>query len=103
MKPILFALLVVGFTFSLSAGTVSLVCDNNMPDPNEEVTVYVQTDTPLFAMGLCIGVVGDATITTGMCEADCNQYGWNSDPYIDLNGYVYLGGVRCAGSLSQAT
>jgi hypothetical protein len=35
-----------------------------------------------------------------MCEADCNQYGWdngwNSDPYIDPNGYVYLSGVRWA-------
>jgi sugar lactone lactonase YvrE len=100
MKPILSALIAVGFVCTVSAGSISLVCDNNMPDPNEEVTVYVHTDTPLFALGACIFVIGDANITTGMCEADCNQYGWdngwNSDPYIDPNGWVYLSGVRWA-------
>ncbi|OHB49727.1 MAG: hypothetical protein A2Y10_06095 [Planctomycetes bacterium GWF2_41_51] len=100
MKPILFVLIVVGLALSVSEGTISLIPDNNNPDPNEEVTVYVQTDTPLFAMGIGIYVLGDANITTAMSEADCNQYGWdngwNSDPYIDPNGYIYLGGVRWA-------
>jgi hypothetical protein len=100
MKPILSALIVVGLALSVSAGTISLIPDNNNPDPNEEVTVYVQTDTPLFALGLGVYVLGDANITTAMSENDCNQYGWdngwNSDPYIDPNGYLYLNGVRWA-------
>lgn len=98
MKSTLVMFIIVCFIFSVSQGAISFVCDNNMPDPNEEVTVYVHTDTPLFALGACIFVVGDANITTGMCEADCNQYGWdngwNSDPYIDPNGWIYLSGVK---------
>ncbi|MGA2914723.1 MAG: hypothetical protein ABSE89_01720 [Sedimentisphaerales bacterium] len=100
LLTILIALLVAGFSFPVSAGTISLICDTNMSEPNEEVTVYIQTDTPLFAMGIGIYITGDANITTGMCEADCNEYGWdngwNSDPYIDPNGYIYLSGVRWA-------
>jgi hypothetical protein len=100
MKQIICALIIVGFVFSVSASTISLIPDNNNPDPNEEVTVYVHTDTPLFALGLGVYVLGDANITTAMSEDDCNQYGWdngwNSDPYIDPNGYIYLNGVRWA-------
>jgi hypothetical protein len=92
----LIALLVVGFASTVSSGAISLVADTNIPEPNEEITVYVQTDAPLFAMGLGIEVIGDANITTAMCEADCNQYGWdngwNSDPYFEDN-WVYLSGV----------
>jgi hypothetical protein len=98
MGKILIALFVVGFAFSVSAGSISLVSQANLPEPNEEITVYVQTDTPLFAMGIGVYIVGDANITTAMSEADCNQYGWdngwNSDPYIDPNGWVYVNGVR---------
>ena len=98
MGRILIALFVVGFAFSVSAGSISLVSETNMPEPSEEVIVYVQTDTPLFAMGIGVYIVGDANITTAMSEADCNEYGWdngwNSDPYIDPNGWIYLNGVR---------
>ncbi len=101
MRTILSALMVVGLALSVSAGTISLIPDNNNPDPNEEVTVWVHTDTPLFALGLGVYVLGDANITTAMSESDCNQYGWdngwNSDPYIDPNGYVYIGGIKWAG------
>jgi hypothetical protein len=98
---ILCVLCIVGVLAGVSTAQISLIPDNNNPDPNEEVTVYVHTDTPLVCMGLGVYVVGDANITSAMCEADCNQYGWdngwNSDPYIDPNGYVYIGGVRWAG------
>ncbi len=96
----LIALFVVGLFSTVSMAQISLIADTNNPDPNEEITVYVHTDTPLFCMGLGIYVIGDANITSAMCEADCNNYGWdngwNSDPYIDPNGYVYIGGVRWA-------
>jgi hypothetical protein len=91
----------VGVFAGVSTAQISLIPDNNNPDPNEEVTVYVHTDTPLVCMGLGIYIIGDANITSAMCEADCNQYGWdngwNSDPYIDPNGYIFIGGVRWAG------
>lgn len=83
-------------------GEVSFVYDGNMiPDPNTEITVYVYSDDPLFAMGAAIAITGDANITTAMCEADCNNYGWdngwNSDPYIDdANGLLYLNGISWA-------
>lgn len=98
MKAILGILL--GWACVASAGTISLVQDVNMPDPNEEVTVWVHSEDSLFCMGLAVYIAGDATITTAMCEADCNEFGWdngwNSDPYIDPNGWVYLSGVRWA-------
>jgi hypothetical protein len=77
---------------------IYLFCDTNMPEPNQEVTVYFHSDTSLLAMGVIAVITGDATITTAMCEADCNQYGWdngwNSDPYIDdVDNWVYLGSV----------
>ncbi|MDO8302341.1 MAG: right-handed parallel beta-helix repeat-containing protein [Sedimentisphaerales bacterium] len=67
------------------------------PDPNTEITVYVHSDVPLFSMGVYATVSGDATITSAMGIADCNQYGWDpqysSDPYIDdVNGLVGIGG-----------
>jgi len=98
---ILCVLCIVGVFAGVSTAQISLIPDNNNPDPNEEVTVYVHTDTPLVCMGLGIYIIGDANITSAMCEADCNQYGWdngwNSDPYIDPNGYIFIGGVRWAG------
>jgi hypothetical protein len=79
---------------------VHLAYDGNAtPDPNTEVTVYIHTDTPLFATEMYVYVVGDATITDGMKEADCNNFGWdngwNVEPYIDdANGWIFLYGVR---------
>jgi parallel beta-helix repeat protein len=78
---------------------IYLTCDNNTPDANDEVTIWVHSDYPLFCAGLVIMVSGDANITTAVNEADCNEYGWdngwNSDPYIDdVNGWAYISGVR---------
>jgi alpha-tubulin suppressor-like RCC1 family protein len=77
---------------------IYLTCDNNTPQPNDEVTIQVHSVAPLFAMGLGIYISGDANITTAMSEADCNSFGWdngwNSDPYIDPNGWAYLNGVK---------
>jgi uncharacterized repeat protein (TIGR01451 family) len=80
--------------------TIYLVYDGNMmPDPNDEITVQIHTDTPLLCMGLGIQLTGDAEIVTAMGEADCNSFGWdngwNSDPYIDdVNNWAYVNGVR---------
>ncbi|HOL32741.1 MAG TPA: hypothetical protein PK052_12260 [Anaerohalosphaeraceae bacterium] len=83
---------------TVSAGTISLVADTTLPDPNDEITIWVQTDEPLMCLGLAVYVTGDAAITTAMSEADCAAFGWdngwNSDPYIDPNGWIYLSGVR---------
>jgi parallel beta-helix repeat protein len=78
---------------------VYLTCDTNTPEPNEEVTIWVHSDVPLFAMYMGIYVIGDANITTAMCEADCNEYGWengwNNNPYFEGN-WVYINGVKWA-------
>jgi hypothetical protein len=83
---------------SNNAPPIYLTCDTNTPVPNQEVTVYVHTDTPLLCMGVGTYLVGDATITSAMSKADCNNFGWdngwNCEPYIDPNGYVSIGGVR---------
>lgn len=80
-----------------SAGTISLVADTTLPDPNDEITVWVHTDEPLLFMAIGIYVNGDATITSAMSEADCNDFGWengwSSDPVIDPNGWVSLNGL----------
>jgi hypothetical protein len=80
------------------AGEIYLTCDVNSPDPNEEVTVYVHTDTPLLWMGLWAQVVGDANLTGAMNNEDCNQYGWdpgwNCGTYMDDEGWVGFGGVK---------
>jgi hypothetical protein len=78
---------------------IYLTCNTSSLDPNQEVTVYVNSPAPLFCLGLGIYVTGDAIITDAMKESDCNNYGWdngwNSNPYIDPNGkYMYLGSVR---------
>jgi len=76
---------------------VWLVADNHTPDPNQEVTVYVRTDGPLYLLSLWAQAVGDANVTAVMGPADCNQYGWepgwNIDGYYDSDGWVALGGV----------
>jgi hypothetical protein len=83
---------------------IYLTCDNNTPEPNDEVTIRVHSVAPLFAMDIGIYIVGDANITTAMCEADCNNFGWdngwNSDPYIDPNGWAYLSGVKWAADVN---
>jgi hypothetical protein len=84
---------------------VWLVYDGNMiPDYNDEITVYIHSDPMLFAMGVIIEVSGDANITTAMSESDCNNYGWdngwNSDPIIDPNGWVYIWGISWEGTAS---
>jgi uncharacterized repeat protein (TIGR01451 family) len=75
-----------------------MVYDGNMlPDPNDEITVYIHSDPMLLCMGIGVEVVGDANITTAMSESDCNSFGWdngwNSDPYIDPAGWIYISGV----------
>jgi hypothetical protein len=78
---------------------IYLVYDGNMtPDPNTEITVYVHTDIPLFAMATGITITGDANITAAMDANDCNQFGWDpewsTDPYIDPNGFIaYINGA----------
>jgi hypothetical protein len=89
-------LLAVLYVFSnLSSGGISFVGEGYIPEPNEEITLQIQTDTPLFAMGAAIYVVGDANITGGMSEADCNNFGWdngwNSDPIsTQTAGYILV-------------
>jgi len=82
---------------SLNARILSFASPGYIPEPNEEVTVQIKTDVPLFCMGAAVYITGDAEITTAMCEADCNSLGWdngwNSDPHIDPNGWLYLSGV----------
>ena len=86
------------------AGTISLTADTNIPEPNQEITVQIQTDTPIWAMGLFIKVDGNAEITTAMSTVDCNQFGWEpdwpTDPYIDNEeGWVYVSGVKWDGGV----
>lgn len=85
-------------SFFSSAGTISLTADTSPPDPNEEITVWVHTDEPLLFMELDAYVTGDATITSAMSEADCNEFGWENgwgfESIIDdPNGWVSIGGI----------
>jgi hypothetical protein len=70
---------------------------NTMPDYNDEITVYVHSDPLLLAMDTIIQISGDANFTTAMSEADVNEYGWdngwNSDYYIDPEGWLLIDGV----------
>jgi subtilisin family serine protease len=75
-----------------------LVYDGNMtPNSGDEITVYIHSDPMLLCMGIIVEIAGDANITTAMSEAECNNYGWdngwNSDPYIDPNGWLFISGV----------
>lgn len=77
-----------------SAGTISLIADTSPPDPNDEITVWVHTDEPLLYMQLGVYVNGDATITSAMSKADCNEFGWeNGWGFDDPNGWVSIGGI----------
>ena len=81
--------------------TISLVCDVNDPNEGDEVTVYVHTDMPLYALWyMDITVTGDADIIDAMnyYTIDCNDYGWSEgfalDSFIDdANGVVEIGGI----------
>ena len=95
MRKLLVGLVVIGISTVAYAGSISLVYDGNMiPDPNEEVTVQVYTDAPVWLFLVDVSVVGDANITS----ADCNLSGLDTSlpcpPYIDEpNGFVEIGGV----------
>jgi hypothetical protein len=70
-----------------------------MPEPNEEVVVRVESDTPLFCMEAAVYVIGDANILDAMDSNEAPNYGWdpgwNCGPFIDdANGWVDFGGVR---------
>ncbi len=97
MSKFIVGLLMVGISTVAYAGSISLVGEGFIPEPNQEITVQVQTDTPLYIMEVFATVTGDANIITAMSSADCNQYGfdpgWQIDPYIDPNGWVYFGGI----------
>src|SRR3989304_7650568 len=86
------------FVNIVSAEVIELAGEGFIPEPNEEITVQIQTDTPLFAMGIGIYVIGDGNIISAMNPEDCNNYGWDSGwncvPYIDPNGWVFISGVR---------
>jgi hypothetical protein len=79
------------------ASSISLVGNGYIPEPNEEVTVYIRTNTPLFCVAVVGFVVGDATITGAMNESDSGNYGWDpfwtGEPDIDPAGWVNFCGV----------
>ncbi len=85
---------------------IYMTCDTNMPEPNEEVTVYVHCDTPLYIMEIFAAITGDVNVTAAMSSADCNQYGWDPswqiDPYLYLDdfGFIYFGGIAWPGQTS---
>jgi len=58
-----------------SSAEIFLAADVNMPEPNEEVTVRVESDTPLFCMEAAIYVIGDANIFDGMNSSEAPSYG----------------------------
>jgi hypothetical protein len=92
------------FSWCTFAGTISLSTDISLPapnpDPNEEITAWIHTDESLLFMSLGVYVNGDATITSAMSEADCNDFGWQngwgSNPEIDPNGWVRVNGLTWA-------
>lgn len=103
MKESVFKFVAVcGFLFFpavMFAGTVSLSTDTELPapnpDPNEVITVWVNTDAPLFFMNLTIRVVGDATITEAMDADNIENFGW--EPMSDENGIIEGETIRLVG------
>lgn len=99
-KRLKLVLAVLFFVNIASAREIGFVGEGYNPEPNEEVTIQVQTDIPLLYMAAAIYIVGDVNITGAMCEADCNQYGWDngwySNPDIDPSGWVYIHGISWA-------
>jgi hypothetical protein len=107
MKAVFLILCIGAIVYTVSAGTVSLVADITPPDPNDEITIWVHTDEPLLFMELGVYVNGDATITSAMSEADCNDFGWENgwgfEPIIDdPNGWVSIGGVCWAADANDS-
>ncbi len=96
-------LLAILFVINVYAREISFVGEGCILEPNEEITVYIQTDVPLFLLEAIIEVQGDANITSVMSPADANDYGWQGDvwpvdPYVDdVNNILYLGGVSWPG------
>ena len=78
---------------------IYMTCDNNMPEPNQEVTVYVHSDTPLYVIEVVATITGDVNVTAALNPDDCNQYGWDPSwefgPGLDLDtfGFVYFVGL----------
>lgn len=77
--------------------SIYLIADNYSPSPDQEVTVYVYSETPLDLMDIWATVNGNAEVNSAMNISDCNQYGWDPswqmDSYFDTDGLVYIGGV----------
>ncbi|MGB8225877.1 MAG: hypothetical protein WCE45_03265 [Sedimentisphaerales bacterium] len=96
-------LLTVLFVGTVSADVVELAGQEFIPEPNQEITIQIQTDIPLFAMDITVKVEGNANIISAMSPTDCNEFGWDIDwpvePYIDdVNNVIYdLGGVSWLG------
>lgn len=96
-------LLAVLFVGTVSADVVELAGQGFIPEPNQEITIQIQTDIPLFAMDIIVKVEGNANIISAMSPTDCNEFGWDIDwpvePYIDdVNNVIYdLGGVSWLG------
>lgn len=65
------------------AGSISLSTDIEnpelQPDPNQVITIYIHSDTPLVLLDIRILINGDATITEVMNATNCTEYGWQSD------------------------
>ena len=97
---VLFSLFIIN---SASASSIWLTSDSNeVPEPNQEVTVWVHTDTPLLCMQTAIQVSGDANITSAMRDNQVTQYGWDNgwhcNPLIkNVLGWASIYGVRWAG------
>jgi hypothetical protein len=99
MKRLAVALALVCLSGVAFAGTVSFVGQGFIPDPNQEVTVYVQTDKPLWGMWLYATVAGDVTITDAIDWEDCNDYGWDPGwsgvPELSADGHtIGFGGLK---------
>jgi hypothetical protein len=86
--------LLMGIDFNFPA--LYLTCDTNTPDVNDEVTVYVKSDWPLFAMEAAMYINGDADIIDAMDSNEAPDYGWDPGwyfPELIDDGWVSIGGV----------
>jgi hypothetical protein len=99
MKRLAVALAVLCLSGAGLARTISFVGEGFDPSPEQEVTLYIQTDTPLLCLGAFVHVSGDATITGVMNEYDSGSFGWDpgwtGQPYVDdVNGFAEVCGVK---------
>jgi hypothetical protein len=84
------------YTPDYNLPAIYLTCDNNTPEPNDEVTIWIHSDSPLLVMDIGIYIVGDVNITSAMNGEESVNYGWDGwycEPYIDSN-WVEFGNVR---------